>query len=92
MPFKAQPLATDVEERKRIHAAFNEWVCQANDEDFLQLEQARERIAPHQVCSIVSLIRGCLAREDMAQSLPDSLRQLLKERNLPPACAGAQAL
>ena len=42
MSFKAHSLPADIDERKRIHAAFNEWVCQANDEDFLQLEQARE--------------------------------------------------
>ena len=92
MPFKTQPLTSDVEERKRIHAVFNDWLCQATDEEFQQLEQTRERFAPHQVCSIVSLIRGCLSRDDLAQSLPESLRQLLQARNLPPACADAQAL
>lgn len=92
MNFKAHPLPADLEERKRIHAAFNDWVSQANDGEFLKLEQVRERFAPHQVCSIVSLVRGCLVREDLAQQLPESLRQLLKERNLPPACADAQAL
>ncbi len=92
MSFKAQPLPADIEERKRIHAAFNDWLCQATDEEFQQLEQTRERFAPHQVCSIVSLIRGCLSRDDLAQSLPESLRQLLQARNLPPACADAQAL
>ena len=29
MSFKAQPLPADIEERKRIHAAFNDWLCQA---------------------------------------------------------------
>ena len=92
MPFKAQPLTSDVEERKRIHAVFNDWLCQATDEEFQQLEQTRERFAPHQVCSIVSLIRGCLVQKELVQSLPASLRQLLQARNLPPACADAQAL
>ena len=92
MPFKTQPLTSDVEERKRIHAVFNDWLCQASEEEFQQLEQTRERFAPHQVCSIVSLVRGCLVREDLSQGLPATLRQLLKERNLPPACADAQAL
>lgn len=92
MPFKTQPLTSDVEERKRIHAVFNDWLCQATDEEFQQLEQTRERFAPHQVCSIVSLIRGCLVQKELVQSLPASLRQLLQARNLPPACADAQAL
>ena len=43
MNFKAHPLPADLEERKRIHAAFNDWVSQANDEEFLKLEQVRER-------------------------------------------------
>ena len=92
MPFKTQPLTSDVEERKRIHAVFNDWLCQATDEEFQQLEQTRERFASHQVCSIVSLIRGCLVQKELVQSLPASLRQLLQARNLPPACADAQAL
>ena len=92
MSFKAQPLPADIEERKRIHAAFNDWVSQANDEEFQQLEQTRERFAPHQVCSIVSLIRGCLVQKELVQSLPASLRQLLQARNLPPVCADAKAL
>ena len=92
MPFKAQPLTSDVEERKRIHAVFNDWLCLATEEEFQQLEQTRERFAPHQVCSIVSLIRGCLDQKELVQSLPATLRQLLKERNLPPTCVDAQAL
>ena len=92
MPFKAQPLTSDVEERKRIHAVFNDWLCLATEEEFQQLEQTRERFAPHQVCSIVSLIRGCLVQKELVQSLPASLRQLQQARNLPPVCADAKAL
>ena len=77
-------VAKDAQERRLFHSIFNEWVMtQASEEDWQQLEQARERFAPNEVCSAVRLVRDCLARQELAQELPQSLRQLLQERNWP---------
>lgn len=81
-------VAKDAQERRLFRSIFNEWVMtQASEEDWQQLEQARERFAPNEVCSAVRLVRGCLAR----QELPQSLRQLLQERNWPQSCDDATA-
>ena len=85
-------VAKDAQERRLFRSIFNEWVMtQASEEDWQQLEQARERFAPNEVCSAVRLVRGCLARQELAQELPQSLRQLLQERNWPQSCDGATA-
>ena len=85
-------VAKDAQERRLFRSIFNEWVMtQASEEDWQQLEQARERFAPNEVCSAVRLVRGCLARQELAQELPQSLRQLLQERNWPQSCDGAIA-
>ena len=77
-------VAKDAQERRLFRSIFNEWVMtQASEEDWQQLEQARERFAPNEVCSAVRLVRDCLARQELAQELPQSLRQLLQERNWP---------
>ena len=82
----------DADERKRFHAIFNDWLSQASEEEFAQLNEVRERFAPNQVCSVITLVRGCLTRQDLAADLPESLRQLLLMRNWPQAYAGAQVL
>lgn len=92
MNFKSKPLQIDVEERTRFHAIFNSWLNHASDQDYEQLELARDQFAPNQVCSAVTLVSGCMARKDLEQQLPASLRQLLKERSWPQADAGAKAL
>lgn len=85
-------VAKDAQERRLFRSIFNEWVMtQASEEDWQQLEQARERFAPNEVCSAVRLVRGCLARQELAQELPQSLRQLLQERNWPQSCDGVIA-
>ena len=85
-------VAKDAQERRLFRSIFNEWVMtQASEEDWQQLEQARERFAPNEVCSAVRLVRGCLARQELAQELPQSLRQLLQERNWPQVCDDATA-
>ena len=92
MTFNIFALTADAQERMLFHSIFNEWLSRASDEDWQQLEQARERFAPNEVCSAVRLVRRCLARRDLARELPQSLRQLLQERNWPPTCDGAIAL
>ena len=93
MTFNIFALTADAQERMLFHSIFNEWVmAHASEDDWLQLEQAREHFAPNEVCSAVRLVRRCLARRDLARELPQSLRQLLQERNWPPACDGAIAL
>ena len=84
--------AQDEQQRKVFHAAFKDWLCQASDEDYQQLEQARDLFAPNQVCSVFKMARGCMTRTDLAGQLPASLRQLLQERNWPQAGAGVTAL
>lgn len=92
MTFKSHPTPAEQQERKQFHAALSQWMCEASDEEFLKLEQARERFAPNQICSIFNLVSGCLARNELEDLVPPLLRQRLRERNLPPACADAQAL
>ena len=83
MTFNIFALTADAQERMLFHSIFNEWLSRASDEDWQQLEQARERFAPNEVCSAVRLVRRCLARQELVQELPLSLRQLLQERNWP---------
>ena len=93
MTFNNLSVANDDQERRLFHSIFNEWVmAHASEDDWLQLEQACERFAPnHVVCSTIRLVRDCLARQELAQELPQSLRQLLQERNWPQSCDGATA-
>ena len=83
MTFNIFALTADAQERMLFHSIFNEWLSRASDEDWQQLEQAREHFAPNEVCSAVRLVRRCLARQELVQELPLSLRQLLQERNWP---------
>ncbi len=92
MTYKSHALPADAQERKQFHAALSQWMCEASDEEFLKLEQARERFAPNQICSIFNLVSGCLARKELEELVPPKLRQLLRERNWPQACASAKAL
>ena len=71
----------DDEQRKLFHAIFNQWFADASEADYAQLDVARERYAPGQVCSMVSLVRGCFARPDLQADLPQSLVQRLREGN-----------
>ena len=85
-------VAKEAQERRLFRSIFNEWVkAHASEEDWQQLEQAREHFAPNEVCSAVRLVRRCLARQELVQELPLSLRQLLQERNWPQVCDGAIA-
>ena len=63
-----------------LHSVFNEWFADATESDYAQLETARERIFPGQVCSIVTLVRRCLDQPDLQAELPESLVQLLTAR------------
>ena len=92
MTFNIFALTANAQERKLFHSIFNKWLNRTSDENWQQLEKARERFAPNEVCSAVRLVRGCLARQELEQELPQSLRQLLRERNWPQACDGAIAL
>lgn len=73
------------EQRRQLHAAFNEWMQTCSEEDHSKLlVDLREQIAPGQICSIVSLIQACFARQSLLQELPASLVQLLRARNWQP--------
>lgn len=80
------------ERRKALHSIFNEWMATCPAEDYQQLMELRERIAPGQVCSIVSLIRSCFARSDWLADVPQSLLQLMRARNwLQPSVASTSS-
>lgn len=81
----------DNEQRELFHAIFNEWFAGASETDYAMLEAARERVAPGQICSMVSLVRGCFARPDLMAELPESLVQLFRARNWPQADAASKA-
>lgn len=85
-----QPLSTA--QRMALHSIFNAWLAQACEDDYEQLEAARVKFAPNQVCSSIRLIQGCLAQRELEQLLPESLRQLMKERNWPQPCADVSAV
>lgn len=91
MSFKSRPLPADADERAHFHAIFCDWLNAASEEDYQQLDQARDAFAPNQVCPAVNLVLGCLARPQLEQQLPQSLRQLLIDRRWPPACVDATA-
>ncbi|RRD55740.1 hypothetical protein EII20_13910 [Comamonadaceae bacterium OH2545_COT-014] len=91
MSFKSNPSEQEVKLRKQFHAIFNDWLSAAGEDEYQQLEQAREQFAPNQVCSAIRLVRGCLADPALVTQLPASLRQLLRERHWPQACADARA-
>lgn len=91
MSFKSNPSEQEVKLRKQFHAIFNDWLSAAGEDEYQQLEQAREQFAPNQVCSAIRLVRGCLADPALVTQLPASLRQLLQERHWPQACADARA-
>ncbi|MCR6481049.1 hypothetical protein NU688_33165 [Variovorax sp. ZS18.2.2] len=79
-------------QRKLFHAAFADWLSQASESDCNLLEQARERVAPGQVCSMHSLVLRCSAQPDQATLLPESLTALLRERNWQPHGADAASV
>lgn len=83
--------AVTPEERKRFHAIFNDWLNEATEADWIELGEARERFAPGEICSVVRLVNGCLARQELAERLPASLRARLQERHWPQADADAPA-
>jgi hypothetical protein len=90
MHHQLTPLADET--RKQFHAIFNDWMVNASDADFGKLETAKTQYAPFQVCSMVTLVRGCLANQDLRSALPETLVQLLRERNwLRPSSAAIAA-
>lgn len=74
------PALTD-EQRKLFHSIFNEWLVNASEQDYAELEAARERHAPGQVCSMIRLVRGCLADQELIAVLPATLLERLRARN-----------
>lgn len=84
MSFKTIPQNWDIQQRKQLHIAFNIWLSQASETEF-------EQFAPYQVCSIIRLIRGCIQEPALLSQMPQSLRQLLRERNLLRPCAAAKS-
>lgn len=90
---KLEPLGDwGQEQRKRFHAAFNRWVADSSEQEYLRLMSLREQVAPGEVCSAIKLVRSSFARPDLSDSLPASLIQLMQARNLLPAsCAATSA-
>ena len=83
----------DARERRRLHQVFNQWLSKANEDDYHELDAVREHFAPNEVCSVVRLLRGCLADPGLMARLPPSLRSLLEQAmNLPPASSDVKAL
>ena len=70
------------DQRKLFHAALADWLGQANEAEFDAIESLRDEIASGEVCSMVRLVRTCLARPDLQSRLPAALVALLRERNL----------
>ena len=89
--FKTIPQNWDIQQRKQLHVAFNIWLSQASETEFEQFANLREQFAPYQVCSIIRLIRGCIQEPALLSQMPQSLRQLLRERNLLRPCAAAKS-
>lgn len=81
----------DDEQRKLFHAIFSEWFAGASEADYIQLDVARERYAPGQVCSMITLVRGCFAQPQLRSELPQTLTRLLRERNWPRPTVAAKS-
>lgn len=77
------------EQRKQFHVAFNHWLVNSSEQDYLRLMHLREQVAPSEVCSSIKLVRSSFVRPDLSGLLPASLVQLLQERNLLPASCAA---
>ena len=77
------------EQRKQFHAAFNCWVANSSEQEYLRLMSLREQVAPGEVCSSIKLVRSSFTRPDISGLLPASLVQLLQARNLLPASFAA---
>ena len=84
--------AIDDAQRKLFHAIFNEWFATATESDYAMLEAAREHVAPGQICSMVRLVRSCLADPNLTTELPASLVQLFRERNWPRGAVVSKAV
>lgn len=78
------------EERATFHSCFRTWCNQATNDEFDQLEQLREQVAPGEVCSMVRLVRAGFRQPDLRDQLPAALIGLLQERHLLPAATAVQ--
>ncbi|RMX08221.1 hypothetical protein D8I35_03670 [Corticibacter populi] len=92
------PIVSDLpelseEQRRLFHMAFNEWMQICTEDDYRKLTvDLREQVAPGQICSVVSLIQACFARQELLADVPASLVQLLQARNwLRPSACGSSA-
>ena len=84
--FKALPPGLrDMQERRMIHRAWNAWLAQADDAELEQYRTLRNAFAPGQPCSSIRLIRACLENPCLADQLPKTLTQLLRDADLLPS-------
>lgn len=77
----------DAEQRKLFHQTMAEWMAMAEEADFERIEVLREQLAPGEVCSMLKLMRLCLARSEFQAQLPEALVALLRARSLLRPCA-----
>nr|WP_314710998.1 hypothetical protein [uncultured Comamonas sp.] len=79
------------DQRILFHTTLNKWLVVCSDDEYQNLMNLREQVAPGQVCSFIKLIRSCFARPDLSGLLPASLVQLLQAGSLLPVYAGVTA-
>lgn len=78
-------------QRMDMHAAFTQWLIACSEQEYQQLMDLREKVAPGDVCSIIKLVRSCYERPDLLDGLPERLVQLMQARCLPLPSSDASA-
>ncbi|GKT25124.1 hypothetical protein AVHM3334_16950 [Acidovorax sp. SUPP3334] len=68
------------EQRQLFHAVLRQWLTAAPAPDCDKLIMARERHAPGQRCSMLTLVRSCFTQPALRADLPESLVHLLVQR------------
>lgn len=77
--------------RREFHAVFADWLSHASTEETEQLEALQVKYPPHQIRSMLTFIRECLADSTRCEELPGNLRTRLQARNWPQGGSVLQA-
>lgn len=69
--------------RREFNTVFADWLSNASNEETEQLDALQVKYPTHQVRSMLTFIRECLAQPIQCAELPGSLRTRLQARNWP---------
>lgn len=78
--------------RREFHVVFEDWLSHASTEETEQLEALQAKYPSHQLRSMLTFIRECLAEPTRCAELPGNLRTRLQARNWPQGGSVVQAV